>query len=69
MYSLLVKRDKCQNCGHPKDDHSVYRPICLTNGCDCDRPGGLDEPTGRDARRDRNLKAVAEKLGTIGTKA
>ena len=69
MPTLRVKQDKCPDCGHAKDDHSVYRPICLINGCNCDREGGLSDPTGRTVKRARKLKAVAEQYGTTGVKA
>ena len=32
---MKVKRHKCKACGHPSDDHSAYRDLCLHEGCDC----------------------------------
>ena len=32
---MLVKNKKCKGCGHPVDDHSAYRPICLHEDCAC----------------------------------
>ena len=32
---MLVKKKKCRGCGHPVDDHSVYRDKCLVPDCDC----------------------------------
>ena len=32
---MLVKKKKCKGCGHPVDDHSVYRDKCLVHDCDC----------------------------------
>ena len=30
----------CRNCPHPRDQHSVYKPKCLINGCTCTEHGG-----------------------------
>lgn len=30
----------CRSCPHPRDQHSVYRPKCLINGCTCTEYGG-----------------------------
>ena len=30
----------CRDCPHPRDQHSVYRPKCLINGCPCTTQGG-----------------------------
>ena len=29
----------CLDCGHEAERHSVYRGLCLTNGCDCHNDG------------------------------
>ena len=38
---MKSKKTVC-SCGHPRDDHSVYRPLCLITGCTCDKEGGRD---------------------------
>ena len=39
---LVMARPKvmCRDCPHPRDQHSVYRPKCLINGCTCTEHGG-----------------------------
>lgn len=32
---MRVKRHKCKACGHPSDNHSAYRDLCLHEGCGC----------------------------------
>lgn len=40
---MIIKKEKCLVCKHPKDDHSVYRDLCLINGCECTQLGGVKE--------------------------
>ena len=37
---MLRPKVMCHDCPHPRDQHSVYRPKCLINGCPCTRSGG-----------------------------
>ena len=39
---MIIKKEKCLVCKHPKDDHSVYRNLCLINGCKCTEMGGWE---------------------------
>lgn len=38
---MHVKRHKCKACGHPSDDHSAYRDLCLHEGCNCTLSTGV----------------------------
>ncbi len=42
---MKSKKTVC-SCGHPRDDHSVYRPLCLITGCTCDKEGRSRLPQG-----------------------
>ena len=38
---MFSKIRLCSECGHPVDNHSVYRQKCLSNvGCPCRLDGG-----------------------------
>lgn len=45
---MFSKIKLCSGCGHPVDDHSVYRPKCLGwNQCPCQEYAGDTAETGK----------------------